>query len=1167
MNRSYARILFATAWLVLSLLLVAPRFPAALAQGEAPPDPRPTGIPLAVPVEGEPADNGAPMPDAPAEPEGAWPVARIDGSTVIITWQSATPERAWVRYGPSPDQLDQITHDVDGQNATTTWHRVTISAPSTGPLYYQIVIGGDPSGPMGKVLRDSSGTSTQPDPETALNLPAELKSELAAAVAITIGDFSSTVPPDAINGQPASGRSSFRLQSFAVEGHRFVIRLTGAPQALAPDDWSAITKWIDQAIIDTLAANGASMPPLVEYDIQLNGHYPEQQGSSDDPATIPLALGTRSIQGKKIVLNPGHGRYEASGWPTQRNYYFGVVEDFVNLDMISALDAALATTGADRRPTRQLNRNAGNHPASGRPWWEMGAREFMRYQGLPQSVWNQSNLSNLNRDIMARPNFANYIGANAMISIHNNGSPNGSGAGYGTETWYDTLNGHSAESLRLATLVHNKVIERLQRDWNPNWHSRGIKASAGGYGENRWFNGPAALIEVGFMDNAGDNAAIRDPRFQAIVAGAIKDALVEFYGGSGDPDDNRTIAGGQTLNGTVSPNNDEDAYFFNATANSRATIRMTRTAGTTLDSFLELYAPNGSLIAVDDDSGGNLNSLINNWLLPADGRYKIVARSWSRNSSGPYALSFSLGSGGTVTCPDGQYRAQYYNNRSLSGSPAVTRCEGAVAYDWGGGSPVGGVGADNFSVRWTGRFTFSGGTWRFIARADDGIRVWVDNSLIIDAWRDQGPTEYRAERNLSAGLHEVKVEYYENGGGAVAQVRWESAGLTCSNQYKAEYWNNRYLSGNPVLVRCENWPINWDWGGGSPGSGVPADNFSARWTGTAAINAGTYTFIARADDGIRVWLDNSPIIDAWRDQGPTEYRTTRSVSSGNHTIRVEYYENGGGAVAQFRWETAAAATCNPTADQVALFVDSDYRGQCVLKGVGHYPNPTAIGLPNDAISSVKVGGNVRLSLFEHDNYQGRSSAFTGNDSNLSDNTIGNDAVSSMKVESRGGGGTSGNLALGRYANATSQESAAYSAARGNDGNNGTRWSSAISSSLDGQRWYVDLGSARTINRLRINWEAAYAAAYRIVWSDNGTNWYYYSTNQYTRSGPGWADHTFSAWAHRYVGVSMVTRAPRMNNYSFWEFELYGPTLTGIQVAPESPPGDVIETDVLAPEAE
>ncbi|MBN1964023.1 MAG: hypothetical protein JW910_05220, partial [Anaerolineae bacterium] len=259
----------------------------------------------------------------------------------------------------------------------------------------------------------------------------------------------------------------------------------------------------------------------------------------------------------------------------------------------------------------------------------------------------------------------------------------------------------------------------------------------------------------------------------------------------------------------------------------------------------------------------------------------------------------------SASCPTGQYRAEYFNNRYLSGSPAFTRCESSINTDWGVGGPGGGVGSDNFSVRWTGRFVFGAGTYTFIARADDGIRLWVDGVQIINQWQDQAPTEYRVNRSLTAGEHEVKVSYYENAGGAVAQVRWEAVSATCPvGQYLAEYFNNRYLSGSPTFTRCET-AISYDWGVGGPGAGIGGDSFSVRWTGRFYFGAGTYTFIARADDGIRLWVDGALLIDQWKDQSPTEYRANRGLSAGEHDVKVEYYENAGGAVAQVRWETTS----------------------------------------------------------------------------------------------------------------------------------------------------------------------------------------------------------------------------------------------------------------------
>lgn len=143
-------------------------------------------------------------------------------------------------------------------------------------------------------------------------------------------------------------------------------------------------------------------------------------------------------------------------------------------------------------------------------------------------------------------------------------------------------------------------------------------------------------------------------------------------------------------------------------------------------------------------------------------------------------------------------------------------------------------------------------------------------------------------------------------GAFVDQIRVQKqVNVPCIDQVKGEYFNNKTLSGTPTLVTCENWPINYNWGTGSPAPGIGTDNFSVRWTGTAQFSAGTYNFVALSDDGIRVWLDNVLIINAWRDQGPTPYLVNRVLTAGAHTIKVEYYENTGAAIAQFRWLRSA----------------------------------------------------------------------------------------------------------------------------------------------------------------------------------------------------------------------------------------------------------------------
>ncbi len=123
-------------------------------------------------------------------------------------------------------------------------------------------------------------------------------------------------------------------------------------------------------------------------------------------------------------------------------------------------------------------------------------------------------------------------------------------------------------------------------------------------------------------------------------------------------------------------------------------------------------------------------------------------------------------------CDPGTFRAEYYNNVTLAGQPVLTRCEPAIDHDWGVGSPAPEVNPDSFSASWSRDVDLAPGTYTFTARADDGIRVYVDGTAVIDAWFEQPPTTYTATVPISNATHHVRVEYYEDGNTAVAQVSW-----------------------------------------------------------------------------------------------------------------------------------------------------------------------------------------------------------------------------------------------------------------------------------------------------------------------------------------------------------------------------------------------------------
>ncbi len=265
-------------------------------------------------------------------------------------------------------------------------------------------------------------------------------------------------------------------------------------------------------------------------------------------------------------------------------------------------------------------------------------------------------------------------------------------------------------------------------------------------------------------------------------------------------------------------------------------------------------------------------------------------------------------------------RGEYFANLTLTGAAAQVRTE-AVNFDWGTGAPGAGVSADNFSVRWSGEVQATvAGSHQFQTVSDDGVRLYVNGNRVIDNWTDHGTTaDTSAAVTMAAGQKlSLVLEYYERGGGAVARLNWLTPGATtavaipASQLYPAaatvagglrgQYFANVSLSGTPVLTRNE--AVNFDWGSGAPGAGVSADNFSVRWTGTVlAPTTGSYRFATVSDDGVRLWVNGQRLVNNWTDHGTTTNTSAaiKLTAGQRYTVTMEYYERGGGAVAQLQW--------------------------------------------------------------------------------------------------------------------------------------------------------------------------------------------------------------------------------------------------------------------------
>lgn len=132
-------------------------------------------------------------------------------------------------------------------------------------------------------------------------------------------------------------------------------------------------------------------------------------------------------------------------------------------------------------------------------------------------------------------------------------------------------------------------------------------------------------------------------------------------------------------------------------------------------------------------------------------------------------------------------RGQYYNDSAgasyplanpFAGSPALTRTDATVSFDWGQNAPASAVNANNFSVKWTGQVKAPvSGSYTFSVTADDGVRLFLKGSKVIDEWKEMPATVYNYTTTLTAGqVYDIELHFFERGNRAVCHLSWSYPG-------------------------------------------------------------------------------------------------------------------------------------------------------------------------------------------------------------------------------------------------------------------------------------------------------------------------------------------------------------------------------------------------------
>lgn len=339
----------------------------------------------------------------------------------------------------------------------------------------------------------------------------------------------------------------------------------------------------------------------------------------------------------------------------------------------------------------------------------------------------------------------------------------------------------------------------------------------------------------------------------------------------------------------------------------------------------------------------------------------------------------------------GGLQGAYFANQLLEGAAMVTRIDPTINFNWNTMGPDPAIPQTYFSAVWNGNVQPQySENYTFCTTTDDGTRLYLNGSLIVNDWSTQAPTEFCSNNlgsvsvgtggafidtfiapvdgtytivvdpqsnytgsmtltlyavpddysgtivaggspvvvstttpgqnaqltfNGTAGQrvsllmnnvtissstvsvkntapfaagqqYTVKMEYFQGGGGSTAQLWFYSPstvkqviptsllypqGSGSPGGLQGNYFTNANLAGTPTVVRTDP-NVNFNWNGTAPDPSIPGTNFSARWLGSVQTpNAENYTFCTTTDDGTRLWINNSLVVNDWTGQGPTEY--------------------------------------------------------------------------------------------------------------------------------------------------------------------------------------------------------------------------------------------------------------------------------------------------------
>lgn len=275
-------------------------------------------------------------------------------------------------------------------------------------------------------------------------------------------------------------------------------------------------------------------------------------------------------------------------------------------------------------------------------------------------------------------------------------------------------------------------------------------------------------------------------------------------------------------------------------------------------------------------------------------------------------------------------RGDYFDNMDLSNFK-LTRIDTAIDFYWGVNAPTPSIRDDeSYSVRWFGKIRSAHSEeYTFYVKRDNGVRLWIDNKLVIDKWDNKYDVTDMGTITLKAGrFYDIKLEYFNDGGNGFVKLEWSSKSTKRSVVPKEylypgekvalrstipgsgkglsfEYFDNDNFTDSKL--KGIDPTVNFHWGYGSPDKSIkPDQKFSIRWTGyLQAPYSEDYKFYFAHDDGVKLWIDDKLVLDKWMgSEGKVSEIKALPLKAGQkYKIVIEYHNSGLYGQAKLFWES------------------------------------------------------------------------------------------------------------------------------------------------------------------------------------------------------------------------------------------------------------------------